>query len=108
MSDVLTKYKRLCLIKELRDVQIIESEFHYAFNRNCDAILRLKIPFPVLRFWNGLVKGGEIVVVSFVDLLGIFLVTLLYFVDDVEVRTTINEPICKLEIKRTKNMFYLL
>ena len=69
MSDVLTKYKRLCLIKELRDVQIIESEFHYAFNRNCDAILRLKIPFPVLRFWNGLVKGGEIVVVSFVDLL---------------------------------------
>jgi len=58
MSDVLTKYKSLCVINKLKDIEITEPEFHYAYNRCCDGVLGLKIPFPVLRFWHGLVKDG--------------------------------------------------
>lgn len=56
MSDVFTKYKSLC---SLKDIEFTEPEFHYAYNRNFNALLGLKIGFPLLIYWHKLVNSGS-------------------------------------------------
>lgn len=98
MSDVLTKYQSLCIIKELKDIEITESEFHYAYKRSCDAVLGLKIPFAVLKCWHGLVRDGSAVGdVSFVELLEYSIPgNSFVFIDDVEAREEIDDHVSKL------------
>lgn len=98
MSDVITKYKTLCFNKELEDIEITESEFHYAYNRSQDDVLGLRIPYPLLRLWHSLVKdGGEIGKVDYVELLEWSIRgNAFVFVEDLDIRSEINEHILKL------------
>ena len=101
MSDVYTRYKALCTIKELRDVEITESEFHYAHNRrSSDVILGLKITFPVLKHWHSLVKdqdGDDLGILNFVQLLEWNIPgNSFVFVDKAEIRDEIDVHVSKL------------
>lgn len=93
------KYKELCLSKDLDEIEISESEFYYAYNRKSqDVVLGLKIPYPLLKEWNSLVKSGEeIGEVSYVELLEWSIPgNAFVFIDDPDVRTEINKHIEKL------------
>lgn len=97
MSDVFSAYEKLRLIKDLSNVELSSTEFHYAYNRSSDrALFAVKIPFPLLKFWHEFVQEDQYKV-NFVDLLERTVPgNSFVFVSDSIIRDRISENLRKL------------